>query len=87
MNHELLKWIEENMRRRYQRRTLTDAEKAFLSELNDLMRRHGVSLSGSDQYDGADNFAGREYKFEKCDPHAKHAEINLELRDVEDLLP
>jgi hypothetical protein len=68
-------------------RKLTDAEKAFLSDLNELMRRHGVSLSGSDQYDGADNFAGTEYTFEKWEPHAERATVYLELRAVEDMLP
>jgi hypothetical protein len=68
-------------------RKLTDAEKAFLSELNEMMRRHGVVLRREDQYDGADNYAGTEFSFEKWEPRAERAAIKIELRSVGDLLP
>ena len=42
---------------------LNAPEKAFLIELAELMKRHEVSLFGSDEYDGADNFCGREFVF------------------------
>ena len=64
---------------------LTDAEKVFLTELADLMKRHGVSIYGSDEYDGADNFCGREYTLTKYSESG--GGIHLTMSDLERSLP
>jgi hypothetical protein len=88
MCHKIIKRLEENMTRRSRNaRQWTDDEKTFVSDLRELMLRHGVSISAFDQYDGADSFAGREYTFEKWEHGAERAAVHLDLRDVEDMLP
>ena len=64
---------------------LNDSEKAFLIELAELMKRHEVSLFGSDEYDGADNFCGREYAFSNVKTDGSG--IYLTLAKVERALP
>lgn len=38
-------------------------QRAFLLDLDSLMKRYGVVLADSDQYNGKDEYCGTEYSF------------------------
>ena len=42
---------------------MNEKEKAFVADLKELLKKHGVALDGSDEYGGEENFLGRQYTF------------------------
>ncbi len=63
---------------------LSKKEKAFITELKELMDKNNVSLISYDDYDHNDEYCGTAYFFVS---RTDRPSININMREIQELLP